>query len=179
MYTLTKLSLATTIIAGVTFIAKQLGILELKYVIIIAIILSSIQAIFIGMSIAILVRKYRKTCGVRIVRYQFNDRFVRGNDYMIPEHVSVTNPRKSALFKILLEIKYAGEPPEIIISKNNLASAASDIKNHIINVNSGVVEDSNLIFDADVIVKPGEEINLHISKDALIKYFFLGETYIP
>lgn len=178
MYTITKLSLVLCTITGATLVAEKLGILESRYAIIIAIISSVIQVIFIGISTAMLITKYRKTHAVKIIRYKFNDRFVRGNDYMITEHISTTNPRKSAIFKILLDIKYTGEPPEIEVSKNNIVSIASDVKNHIINVNSEVVDD-NLLFDADVIVKPGEEINLRLNKDALIKSFFLGEFYIP
>lgn len=178
MYTRTKLSLATCIVTGAALVAEKLGILELRYVIIIAIISCAIQTILVGILTATYIKKYRNTYVVRIARCQFNDRFVKGNDYMIPKHVSTTNPRKSAIFKILMDIKYTGEPPEVVVSKNNVASVASDIKNHIINANSGAVDD-NLLFDADVIVKPGEEINLHLNKDALIKSFFLGEFYIP
>lgn len=178
MYTLSKLSLVAGVVTVVAFVAEKFGILELRYVVIIAIITAAIQAIALGILTATLMTKYRKISGVKMARYQFYDRFIKENDYILPEHVSTTNPRKSAIFKILLEIKYTDDPPGIVISKKGFASSVTDKKNHVISVNSGVVNE-NLIFDADIIVKPGEEINLQLKKDTLVKSFFLGEFYIP
>ena len=178
MYILSKLSLAASIVIAAAFVAEKFGILEMRYLVIIAIIASVIQVIMLAVLMATLITKYRKAIGVRMTRYQFNDRFIKGNDYILPEHVSTTNPRKSAIFKVLLEIKYTDDPPGIVISKNGVASVTSDEKNSVTNVNAGMI-DNSLLFDADIVVKPGEEINFQLKKDALVKSFFLGEFYIP
>lgn len=178
MYTLSKLSLAVCIATAAAFVAEKFGILELRYVVIIAIINASVQAILLIILMATVITKYRKVSGVRMTRYQFYDRFIKGNENILPEHISTTNPRKSAIFKVLLEIKYAGDPNEIVLSKKGLSPLVTDKKNHYVNIHSGMINDS-LVFDADIAVKPGEEINLLLKKDALVKSFFLGEFYVP
>lgn len=178
MHIFSKLSLAANIIILMAFIAEMLNILDMKYVTIIIEIAVTIQLTLLFVLIVIITIGRREIRGVKITRYQFNDRFINGNDYILPEHVSTTNPRKSAMFKVLLEITYADEPPEIAISRKSVTSVTQDIKDHIINVNSGIIENS-FIFDADIIIKPGEKINFQLKKDAIIKSFFLGEFYVP
>jgi hypothetical protein len=186
MYIMSKLSLAASIILVATFVAEKYGILEMRYVVIIAIVMVAIQATLLAIVMATMISKYRNISGVKMTRYQFDDRFIKEDDYILPEHVSTTNPRKSAIFKVLLKIKYTDDPPGIVISKKGFASIESDKntdkktdkKNLVINVNSGIADDS-LLLDADILVKPGEEINLQLKKDTLVKSFFLGEFYIP
>jgi uncharacterized membrane protein YcgQ (UPF0703/DUF1980 family) len=178
MYTLSKLSLAACVAIAAAFVAEKFGILEMRYLVIIAIISATVQVILLIILMATVMTKYRKVSGVRMTRYKFCDRFIKGNENILPEHISTTNPRKSAIFKILLEIKYTGDLPEIVISKKGFASLATCKKNHDVNIHSGMLDDS-LVFDADIAVKPGEEINLLLKKDALVKSFFLGEFYVP
>lgn len=94
------------------------------------------------------------------------------------QNISSTNPRKSALFKVFLEIENVSEPPEIGISKDGVKRELPNIKDHIVNINSGKINE-NFIFDAELIVRPNENINFQVKKDAVIKLFFLGEFYIP
>jgi hypothetical protein len=178
MYTFSKLSLVMSLVMLTAFIAEKLNILDKKYTIIIMIAVAIIQAILLGLLVVSVIMRSRKMCGVKMTRYQCHDRFVKGNDYILPEHVSTTNPRKSAIFKILIEIKDVSEPPEITISKTGVASVEQDIKSHIVNVESFAL-DNSFLFDADIIVKPDEKINFGFKKDTMIKSFFLGEFYIP
>lgn len=179
MYIFSKISLLVASVTILTaFAAEILSILDKKYSTIIITIAAVVQlALLLLVMVAIMIKR-RNINGVKMTRYHFNDRFIKGGDYILPGYISTTNPRKFAIFKILLEIKNIEEPPEIAISKNGVASVTQDMGGHIVNINSGIVEDS-FMFDADVIVKPGEGINLKLKKDTLIKSFFLGEFYIP
>lgn len=133
--------------------------------------------IIVLIMIFILMRR-QKFNGVKIIRYQFCDRSVKGDTNILPENISSTNPRKSALFKVFLEIENVSEPPEIGISKDGVKRELPNIKDHIVNINSGKIKE-NFIFDAELIVRPNEKINFQIKKDTVIKLFFLGEFYIP
>lgn len=178
MYTFSKLSLVATFILLIAFIAETFGILDRRYADMIMNVVLAVQLILLAILIVILIIRRKGINGVKMIRYQFSDRFVKGDTYILPEYVSTTNPRKSALFKIFLEIKDIREPPEIGISKIGAEQVVPDIKDHIVNINSGMIENS-FIFDADIIVKPGEKINFQLKKDTIIKSFFLGEFYIP
>jgi hypothetical protein len=158
--------------------AATLNILDKRYTFTIMIVAAVIQAILLCLLVASVIMRSRKMRGVKMARYQCHDRFVKGNDYILPEHVSTTNPRKSAIFKILIEIKDVSEPPEITISKIGVVPVEQDIKSHIVNVESFAL-DNSFLFDADIIVKPGEKINFGFKKDTMIKSFFLGEFYVP
>ena len=80
--------------------------------------------------------------------------------------------------QIFLEIENVESPPDIGIFKMCAERILLDIEDNIININSGIVENS-FIFDADVIVRPDEKINFKLKKDTTIKLFFLGEFYTP
>ena len=178
MFIITKISLAASLIMLMALASEMLGILDRRCADIIMFAVLAIQTVFLAILITIFVMKKRMTRGIRIIRYQLHDTLVKGETDILPENMSPTNPRKFALFKIFLEIENVSEAPEIGISKTGLGRVIPDIKDHIVNINSGIVE-NNFIFDADVIVRPGEKINFHIKKDAIVKLFFLGEIYIP
>lgn len=178
MFIITKISLTSTLILAISVIAKMLGILDGKYVTMTLYVTLVIQALLLLVVIHILIIRRRKMTGIRIVRYQLHDTPVKGETNIIPEKIFPTNPRKSAQFKIFLEIDNVSEIPEVGISKIAAEKIILDINNHIININSSIVN-HNFIFDADVIVSPGEEINFQIKKDTFIKVFFLGEYYTP
>lgn len=116
--------------------------------------------------------------GVKIARYKIDNRLVKGDVDMLPIYVFSTNPRKLALFKVFIEIENVKEPPEFEMFKMSAEKASQNITDHIVNINSGVIENS-FIFDADIIVKPGEKINFRLKKDTIVKLFFLVEFYIP
>jgi hypothetical protein len=178
MYTLSKISLAMSLVVLMASVAKTLNILDKRYTVIIMVAAAVIQAILLVLVVMSAIIRGRQTCGVKMTRYQFHDRFVKGNDYILPEYISTTNPRKSAIFKLLVEIKDVSEPPEITISKIGVASVEQDIKNHIVNIESFTVDNSFLL-DADIIIQPGEKINFGFKKDIVVKSFFLGELYVP
>ncbi len=183
MFTLKRISIATIatiIIIFATIIARALGILDKTYTNIIIDYLLAIQMAFILISIIIYLISRRRLNGIKIIRYQLYDTPVKGETNILPENITPTNPRKSAIFKFFLEIENMSdtELPEIGILKESVGKFMPDIKKHIINVKCGVVNNS-FIFDVDIIVKPDEEINVQIRKDTVIKSFFLGEFYIP
>lgn len=178
MFFMTKLSLIAILIMLIALVSEIAGILDKRYSNIIMFGILAIQTVFLAIFVTIVIMKKRILNGVRIVRYQLHDTLVKGETDIIPENISPTNPRKSAIFKIFLEIENVSEIPEIGISKTGLGRVIPDIKNHIININSGIA-DNNFIFNADVIVRPGEKINFQIKKDTTVKLFFLGEIYMP
>jgi hypothetical protein len=178
MYTLTKLSLAAGFIILMAFVAEILSVLDSRYTAIIMVVAATIQMISLFVLIAIVIMRHREIRGVRIVRYQFSNRFINMNEYILPEHISITNPGKSAIFKIFMEAKHTNESPEIEISNMSVTEVISDMKDRIINNNSRVI-DNNFIFDVDITVKPGEKINFQLKKDTFVNSFLLGEFYIP
>lgn len=178
MFIFSKLSLTASLILLIALIAETIGILDKRYLTMIMYIVLVIQVMIFVLLIVIVINRRGIINGVKMIRYQFSDRLVKGNTCILPEYISTTNPGKSALFKIFLEIKDIREPPEIGISKIGVETVTPDIKDHIIKVNSCII-DNSFIFDVDILVKPWEKINFQLKKDTTIKSFFLGEFYIP
>jgi hypothetical protein len=178
MFILTKLSLIGNLIVLITFFAKIFGILEKRYADIIMIVIAIMQVLLIVTLIIMVIMRIRKSKFIKIIRYRLHDTLVKGETDIIPENISPTHPKKATLFKIFLEIENISEVPEMGISKTNFERGVLDIKDYIINVNAGIL-DNSFIFDADIMVKPGEKINFQIKKDTFVKSFFLGEFYIP
>lgn len=178
MYSLSKLSFAASVIILLAFTAERLGILNMRYTVIIAIIAAFIQAALLGILLGTAITKYKEKHEVKIVRYQISNKLINGGMYILPGHMSPTNPRKSALFEVFLEIEDVEELPNISVNKTSTGSVKQDMKDNIINVKSGIVND-NFIFSAGIIVRPDEKINFTIEKDARVKLFILGEIYVP
>lgn len=178
MFFMTKLSLAAILTVIITLFLETLDILDEKYSHIILFGIGVIQIVFLAIFIIIVIIKKRRMNGVKIIRYQLHDTMVKGETDILPENMSPTNPRKSAMFKIFLEIENISETPEIGIYKMSLGRVVPNIKDYIVNINFGKV-DNNFIFNADVMVGPDEKINFQIKKDTIIKLFFLGEIYLP
>lgn len=177
MFIITRISLTTTSIMAMTVLAKLLGILDSRYANMIIYGGVAIHTILLIIVIIVFI-KTRRIHEVRIIRYQLHDKPVKGETNILPEDISTTNPRKYAIFKIFLKIDNVSEAPEIGIFKMAEEKFVPDIKKHIININTGMV-DHSFMFDADVIVNPGEKINFQIKKDTIINTFFLGESYTP
>ena len=177
MHIVMKVSLAASIVAVVTILAEVVGLLDKKYVDPILYVCLVVQTIFLILVIITFIIIKTRVHGVKIVRYRINDTLVKGDTDIIPEYISPTHPRKSTLFKIFLEVEDIEDPPEFGISKIS-SEKTPDIKDHIVNINAGIVNNS-FIFDADLIVGPGEKINFRLKKDTNIKLFFLGEFYTP
>ena len=178
MYTLIKVSLVASIVMIITFVVESLGILDKRYASAIMDAVLVLQIALLIMAIIIFVMKSRKMHGIKIIRYQISNKLIKGDTNILPENLFPTNPRKPALFKIFLEIENVESPPDIGIFKMCAERILLDIEDNIININSGIVENS-FIFDADVIVRPDEKINFKLKKDTTIKLFFLGEFYTP
>lgn len=178
MYTYSKLSLISSIAMLMTFIAERFGILDKRYLVIVLIIGIMIQMACFMMVITGALTGYKKIHGVKMTRVMFNNKLVKASDYIIPGHISTTNPRKSAIFEILAEIKDDGELPLIEISKVGVVMATKDVKNRIVNVDLSK-SDNNLMFSASIVLKPDEKINFGFKKDTVVKSFFLGEHYVP
>jgi len=178
MFALTRLSLVATFIVLTLITARMLGILEKKYYDTTMYVILAIQLIILVVLVIIFVLKRRKMSGVRIIRYQVQNKFIKGDTNIIPEYISSTNTRKSAVFTVLLQIENVTNTPEVVISKMMGEKKLTNIKDHIITVDAGIVENC-FMFHAEVVSRPGEKINFNLSKDATVKLFFLGELYIP
>lgn len=178
MHIIVKVSLIASLVLLLSTIARIFGILDKEYINIIMNIVLVIQAILLTMFIIIIIMKRRNMNGVKIIRYQIDNKLIKGNADILPEYMFPTNPRKLAFFKVFIEIEDVKEPPEFGILKMGTDKTSHDIMDHVTNVNSGIMENS-FIFDADIIVRPGEKINFRLKKDTIVKWFFLGEFYIP
>jgi len=178
MFVLTKISLVATFLVLTAIAARMLGILDKEYYETMMYTILAIQLIILSILVVIFILKRRKMKGVRIVRYKTENKFIKGDTNIIPEYISSTNTRKSAIFTVLLQIENVTIAPEITISKMLGEKKVTDIKNHIITVDAGMVENCYM-FHADIISHPGEKINFNLNTDATLKLFFLGELYIP
>ena len=177
MFLFTKISLAVFLM--LTIAAEILGILDKAYSNYIFIIGLSIQIIMLIILVTILlIRKNQLTRGIKIIRYKIMDKYIKGGTELIPKYIAPTNPRKSSVFKIFVEVENFKELPNFDICKMGKGGINVDIQKHILNAKMGIVEKS-FIFDADIIVKPDEKINCKFRDDINIKTFFVGELYIP
>jgi hypothetical protein len=179
MRALTKISLAVSITIVMAFIIGKLNLLDNRYVNIIVIVAVVIQLIlFIAASIITVFIFSKRKRGIRIVRYKCEDKSIYGGTYILPENLSPTNPGKSALFEVFLEIENVKDIHEIVVYNVSVGLSAINIENNITDVKSGIVN-NNFMFSARIIVEPNEKINFLIEKDATIKLFVLGEFYVP
>ncbi len=178
MFVITKISLVATFIVLTAIAARMLGILDKEYYETMMYTILVIQLIILLILVIILILKRRKMKGVRIIRYQTHNKFIKGDTNIIPEYISSTNTRKSAIFTVLLQIENVADAPEVTISKMLGEKKIINIKDHIITVDAGLIENCYM-FHADIISRPGEKINFNLNKDATVKLFFLGELYIP
>lgn len=182
MYLITKVSILITLVLTMNLVAESLGFVEKKYSNYILIIGLAIQTILLAIfSIIIASRKRQLKRTVKIPRYRFEDRYIKGDTNILPKNISTTNPGKSSIFKIYFEIKdfKKDEPPDFcIFSMGKEPMEITDMKKHLADINIGI-EDNLFIFNADIIVRPNQEINFAFKKDTNIKTFFVGEVYIP
>lgn len=182
MYLITKISIIITLVLVMNLIANMLGFIDTKYSNYIVIIGLSIQTILLTFfTIIIVMRRGQLKRSIKIPRYQFEDRYIKGDTHILPKNIYPTNPRKSSIFKIYFEIKdfKNDEPPDFgIFTMGKGPKKITDIKEHLLEVNIGI-ENNLFVFNADIIVRPDQQINFTFKKDTNIKTFFIGEIYIP
>lgn len=179
MFIITKASLVSTLTLIIGIILGRFGILDEKYVNIIVDANIIVQSILLVIFTILLIHFRNRPKGVKILRYQFENKLIKGDTDILSKPISSTNPRKFAIFKIYLEVKEFTEPPEFgIIKTCGHGKSISDIKKHLLNINSCIIEDT-FIFYADVIVMPEEKVNFKFKKDTNVKSFLLSELYMP
>lgn len=182
MYLITKISIIITFVLITNIIAESLGYIDTKISNYLVIIGLAIQTILLAIfSIIITMRKRQLKRTVKIPRYQFADKYIKGDTHILPKNISTTNPGKSSIFKIYFEIKdfKKDEPPDFCIyAMGKIPMEITDMKKHLADINIGI-EDNLFIFNADIIVRPNQEINFMFKKDTNLKTFFVGEVYIP
>lgn len=179
MFIITKISLASTFTMIIGIVLGTLGKLDDKYVNIImnANIVIQILCFMIFAVLFIFFHNWPK--GIKILRYKFEDRLIKGDTDIFQKPIFSTNPRRMAIFKIYLEADQFTEPPELDITKiGNYGKPSSDIHKHFLHIDSSIKENI-FMFHADMIVMPNEKINFKFKKDTNIKTFLLGELYLP
>lgn len=179
MFIFTKISLVVTFIIIITATAQIMNKLDTIYTnyILLAGFVTQIT-ILIVFVVTIFIRRNELKNGVKIIRYKYEDRYIKGEEDVLPEFITTTNPRNASIFKIYFEIKDFKELPDFGIYNIGKGSKMSDVKKYVLNVNTGI-KDNLFIFHVDMIVRPDEKINFKFKNDANIKTFFLGELYIP
>lgn len=179
MFLFSKISLTIVIILIITLIAEELGILNPVDSHNIFMAGLSIQIILLVLLfILMMIKKKQLGRGIKIIRHKIEEKFIKGNTDILPDSIEVTNPRKSSIFKIFVEVRNVTEPPDFGICKTGRGgSKMADIGKHLLNVHAGIIE-GNFIFDAEIIVRPDEKINFKFKDDANIKMFFVEELYI-
>lgn len=181
MFTFTKISLVVAFIIIIAAIAQIMGKLDAIYTSYILLVgLATQVAILIVFVATILIRRNELKKGVKIIRYKYEDRYIKGEENVLPKFITTTNPRKASIFKIYFEIKDFKELPDFGIYKIGKGDPdkTSDVKKQVLNVNTGISNDL-FIFHVDMLVRPDEKINFKFKNDANIKIFLLGELYIP
>lgn len=181
MFIFTKISLTIMSIIMITIIAEIAGKLDTKYGSYIISVGLVIQFIVVIIQLWTILRriKYLRN-GVKIIRYRFEDKYIKGDADILPQFITTTNPRKPSIFNIYIEVKYFKDLPYFGIYKMGRCDPPkmADMKKHVLYINAGTVNDL-FIFIADIIVRPDEKINFKFRDDANIKTFFIGELYIP
>ncbi len=182
MHLITKINYIIMFALIVNIVAEKLGYIDTKNSNYIWIIGLSIQIILLTIFVVLIsMRKRQLKRTVKIPRYQFEDRYIKGDTHILPKNISTTNPGKSSIFKIYFEIKdfKKDEPPDFCIyAMGKVPMEITDMKKHLADINIGI-EDNLFIFNADIIVRPNQEINFMFKKDTNLKTFFVGEVYIP
>lgn len=179
MFILTKISLAVTfiiIIAAVAQIVGKLDAIYVNYILLVGFVMQIV--ILIIFIVIILAKRNELKKGIKIIRYKYEDRYIKGEEDVLPEFVTTTNPRNASMFKIYFEIKDFKEPPDFSIYNIGKGNNISDNKRHILNVNTGIRDDL-FISHINMIVSPDEKINFKFKNDVNVKTFLLGELYIP
>lgn len=174
--TLVKISILAIILMALGLIAIHFMILDKKYVYTFVYINIIIQTLVIAVYI---LTRFNRPKDVKIIRHQFENKFIKGDTNIFPEHIFSTNPRNAAIFKIYIGVSEFAkdDPPEIYIDiKGRHEQAISDIKNHLRNIKVGIEKDMFLI-KGDIIVMPNEKINFKFRKDVNVKIFILEEVY--
>lgn len=182
MFIFTKISLIMILIIMITFIAQDLGKVDIiysTYIIFTCLVIQFIAA-FVTIVIITLIRKKQPKNGIKIIRYRIEDRCIKGEEDILPEFITTTNPRKASIFKIYFGVKGFNKLPYFGIYKTGKRDQdkMSNINEHIFNINVGIRDDL-FIFHADVIVRPDEKINFKFKGDTNIEMFFVRELYIP
>lgn len=179
MFIFTKISLVAMFVMIVAVIAQIMGKLDAIYTSYILLVgLVTQIAMFIVFVVTVFIRRNELKKGVKIIRYKYEDRYIKGEDDVLPEFITTTNPRKASIFKIYFEIKDFNELPDFGIYKIGKGDKMSDVKKQVLNVNTGISNDL-FIFHVDMLVRPDEKINFKFKNDANIKTFLLGELYRP
>ena len=179
MFILTKISLIITFILTVAVTAQTMGKLNNVYTMYILMIGLTVQFIMVIIFITIILyRRNEMKKGIKIIRYKAEDRYIKGCTDIIPQYIAPTNPRKSSIFKIFVETENFKGIPDFGICKMGKGDVNIDLKQHILNIRTGIVAKS-FIFDADIIMRPVEKINCKFKDDVNIKLFFVRELYIP
>ena len=136
-----------------------------------------IQALVIAAYVLLRINRQKH---LKIVRHQFENKFIKADMDIFPEYIFSTNPRNTTAFKIYCELSEFAkdDPPEFIIDiKGRYGQAIHDIKNHILNFKVEIEKDI-LICKGDIIVRPNENVNFKFRKDVTIKIFTLEEMYM-
>ena len=69
MFTIGRILFMSTLLLGISVIARMMGILDSKYMTMIMYVVFAIQTILLIIVIIVLIKKNRRTKGVRIIRY--------------------------------------------------------------------------------------------------------------
>jgi hypothetical protein len=116
---------------------------------------------------------------VKIPRYHIEDKHIKGGTEIFQKSLFSTNPNKSSIFKIYLEIDdfNKDKPPNLEIFMKNEEQKV-DIFKKILNAQVKII-DKLFIFSGDVVVGYDQKINFKFINDTYIKKFSIGELYIP
>ena len=174
--TLVKISIGSFALMVLYLMTAHFMVLDKKYISFFIYVNIIVQAFIIA---AYILLRTNRSKDVKMVRYQFDNKFIKGDMSILPEHILSTNPRNTTTFKIHCEVSEFAkdDPPEFIIDiKGRHGQAIHDIKSHILNFKVGIEKDM-LICNGDIIVRPNEKINFKFRKDVNVKIFTLEEVY--
>lgn len=174
--TLVKISILTTILMVSGLIAIRFTILDKKYIYPFIYTNIIVQTLIIVTYIL----TWFNNKNIKIIRHQFENKFISGGTNIFPEYIFSTNPRNDAIFKIYYDVREFAKDdlPEIYIDiiKGRNEQTISDIKNRLRNIKVGIEKDI-FLFKCNIMVMPNEKINFKFRKDVKVKIFILEEVY--
>ncbi len=175
--TLRNLRYLTIIIfipSAIAFILFQLGKMSLDHMIIINLVVTAIESIIFIIGMRMITKDWTESSSkVMILKGKFDNKQVNANTDIFDRLIIPTNPMKSCIFRICIELadKFIGPSLELSVMRTCESGTceqkidASQCKegSHALHIN----------------IHPREKLNFKFNKDIKIKLFSVEEYYTP
>lgn len=177
MKTLRNLRYLTIIVfipSVISFILFQLGKMSLDHMIIINLVVTAIESVIFIIGMRMIAKDYTESSPkVTILKGKFDNKQIRANTEVFDRLIIPTNPMKSCIFRICIELadKFIGPSLELLIMRK-CESGTCEQK-----IDASYCKEGSHALQINI--DPREKLNFKFSKDIKIKLFSVEEFYIP